>query len=83
MFGVWSGITLYQVPFVMGAAAIVGTQIFRSDQRRTLFIPIAVIIYLIVVKAPLWMLILAALQLVVFMSKIYASVITAHLKSKG
>lgn len=83
MFGVWSGITLYQVPFVMGAAAIVGTKIFRSDQRRTLFIPIAVIVYLIVVKAPLWMLILAALQLVVFMSKIYAPVITAHIKSKG
>lgn len=83
MFGVWSGITLYQVPSVMGAAAIVATLIFRSDQQRTLFIPIVVIIFLVIVKAPLWMFILAAVQLLVFTSKIYAPTINARIKIKG
>lgn len=70
MFGVWSGLTLYVVPLVIGITAIAATLVFRSDILRTLTIPVVLVAYLMLQNAPLWMLGLAAAQLLVFVVKI-------------
>lgn len=70
MFGVWSGLTLYVVPVVSGVTAVAAVMLFRSDILRTLVIPVVLVCYLVVQNAPLWMILLAATQLLVFAVKI-------------
>jgi glycerol-3-phosphate acyltransferase PlsY len=70
MFGVWSGLTLYVVPVALGVTAIAAVVLFRSDILRTLVIPVVLVCYLVVQNAPLWMILLATAQLLVFAVKI-------------
>ncbi len=69
MFGVWAGLTLYEAPLVMGAAAVVTLFLLRNDERRTLAIPLTLIIFLIVQGAAGWMIALAAAQLLILLVK--------------
>jgi glycerol-3-phosphate acyltransferase PlsY len=73
MFGVWAGLTLYEAPLVMGAAAVLTLVVLRRDERRSLVIPLALMVYLMVRGAPGWMLALAAAQLLVFVVKMNGS----------
>ena len=73
MFGVWSGLTLYVVPVVIGVTAVAAVLLFRSDVLRTLVIPVVLVVYLVVQSAPPWMIGLAASQLLVFVVKISAA----------
>jgi glycerol-3-phosphate acyltransferase PlsY len=73
MFGVWAGLTLYEAPLVMGAAAVLTLVLLRSDERRTLVIPLVLIVYLAVQGAPVWMMGLAAAQMLVTALKMGAS----------
>jgi acyl phosphate:glycerol-3-phosphate acyltransferase len=72
MFGVWAGLTLYHAPLVMGAAALLSLVVFRNDTYRTLAIPLALIAYLLLSAAPLWMVWLGFAQLLVLLMKIGA-----------
>jgi glycerol-3-phosphate acyltransferase PlsY len=70
MFGVWAGLTLYQVPLVMGLTALAAVVLFRRDEFRSLAIPLVLIGYLVFVRAPVWMVMLAGAQLVILAIKI-------------
>jgi len=70
LFGVWTGLTLYEVPLVMGGAAIAATLALKNDVYRAIAIPIALIAYLLIGTKPLWMLALAVAQLLILLSKI-------------
>ena len=72
LFGVWTGLTLYEMPLVMGGAAIVSMRLFKDDIQRALTIPIVLIIALLIGDKPVWMVALAFAQLVVLTSKIIA-----------
>jgi acyl phosphate:glycerol-3-phosphate acyltransferase len=65
LFGVWSGLTLYEVPLVMGGTAIAALFVFKNDAHRSLTIPAAVIVYLLVRSEPGWMIALAVTQLLI------------------
>lgn len=70
MFGVWAGLTLYQIPLVMGLTAIGATLLTKRDALRTLAIPIALLVYLPLAHSPAWMIILTAVQLGVLLLKL-------------
>jgi len=70
LFGVWAGLTLYELPLVMGGAAIAATVAVKNDIYRALVIPVVVIVALVVRGAPGWMLALGAAQLVILAVKI-------------
>jgi glycerol-3-phosphate acyltransferase PlsY len=69
-FGVWSALTLYEIPLVMGAAAIGGTLLFKRGEARALAIPLALIPYLWLRGAAGWMILLSIAQLLILGSKI-------------
>jgi acyl phosphate:glycerol-3-phosphate acyltransferase len=71
-FGAWAGLTLYEVPLVMGAAAIAGTRLFKKGEARALVVPVALLVYLLARGAPGWMLALAAVQLLILIAKLAA-----------
>ena len=70
LFGVWAGLTLYEVPIVLGFVAIVSTFIIKNDELKTLLIPIVAGIYLVVMGKPSWMILLAFTQLLIILAKI-------------
>lgn len=72
LFGVWAGLTLYEMPLVMGGAAILALVALKDDVQRSLAIPLALIIGLVVGGKPSWMIALAVAELVVLGSKIAA-----------
>ncbi len=72
LFGVWSGVTLYALPMVMGGAAIAVTLLVKNGQLRALAVPLTVIAYVLLTGAPLWMLALGAAQLAILISKLIA-----------
>ena len=72
LFGVWSGVTLYVLPMVMGGAAIAVTLLVKNGQLRALAVPLTVIAYVLLTGAPLWMLALGAAQLAILISKLIA-----------
>lgn len=80
-FGVWSGLTLYEIPLVMGGAAIAASLTIKNDILRTFAVPVALFAYLILGGSPFWMLILALLQLLILIAKI--SVFLYSPKSKS
>jgi acyl phosphate:glycerol-3-phosphate acyltransferase len=80
MFGVWAGLTLYHIPLVMGATAIATVFILRNDERRTLLIPVVLIVYLIVRGWEGWMIVLAVAQLLVFVVKMVAPYLGLSMK---
>ncbi|MBZ0319541.1 MAG: glycerol-3-phosphate acyltransferase [Anaerolineae bacterium] len=69
-FGVWSGLTLYEIPLVMGGAAIAASLTIKNDILRTFVVPAALFAYLILRGKPFWMLILALMQLLILLAKI-------------
>lgn len=72
LFGVWSGLTLYRAPLVMGAAAVASLFLFKRDARRTLAIPLVLLLYLLVRGAAGWMVALAVAQLLILLVKLGA-----------
>ena len=72
LFGVWTGLTFYEMPLVMGGAALVAMILLKDDAQRALAIPIVLIIALLIGGKPVWMIALAFAQLVVLASKIIA-----------
>jgi len=81
MFGVWAGLTLYQIPIVMGLTAIACVFLVKRDEFRTLAIPVVLIVYLMLTDAPDWMILLAGVQLVVLAIKIGDFLIRQHAQS--
>lgn len=78
MFGVWAGLTLYQIPVVMGITATGATFLFKNDEYRALAIPLVLIAYLLLTHAPGWMVLLAGAQLVVLIAKIGTFAVQRH-----
>ena len=70
LFGVWSGLTLYEMPLVMGGAAIAASLALKNDLSRALVVPTALIAYLMLRGEPVWMLALGAAQLLILLAKI-------------
>jgi acyl-phosphate glycerol 3-phosphate acyltransferase len=70
LFGVWTALTLYAAPLVMGLTACASLVVTRRDILRTLAIPVVLIAYLLLVRSPGWMLALAAAELGVMTAKI-------------
>jgi glycerol-3-phosphate acyltransferase PlsY len=73
MFGVWAGLTLYEVPLVMGVTAILATLLLKKDEYRMVAIPLALVPYLAIRGAGLWMICLALAQLLILLVKIYGA----------
>lgn len=78
MFGVWTGLTLYEVPMFMGLIAIVSTRLVKQDFLRSAALPVAVIIFLLSRGDPLWMVGVAVAQLLVISAKIGYHRLTKH-----
>lgn len=72
LFGVWAGLTLYAAPLVMGVAAIGGVLSLKNDEARTMLIPLALIAFLLLTSAPIWMVWLALAQSLALAAKIGA-----------
>ena len=70
LFGVWTALTLYQVPIVLGLTAIIGSLLVKNAEIRSLLLPVVLLGYLALTHAPGWMLALAVAQLLVLCSKI-------------
>ena len=70
MFGAWSGLTLYEVPLVMGGAAIVSTFALKNDAQRALAVRAAALEYVLVRGRPAWMVALAVAQIAVLAVKL-------------
>jgi glycerol-3-phosphate acyltransferase PlsY len=70
MFGVWAGLTLYEVPLVMGITAIIATRFIKNDELKTLLIPVVAGIYLLLQSKPVWMLWLVLAQFLLMLAKI-------------
>lgn len=70
MFGVWAALTLYSAPTVMGLTAIATIFLLKSDEYRSIAIPLVLIAFLLVTSAPGWMTALACAQLAVLATKI-------------
>lgn len=70
LFGVWSGITLYEIPIIMGAGAFLVTKGLKNDEITTLTLPVVVSSYLLITGRPVWMIGLALAQLLILVAKI-------------
>ena len=70
LFGVWAGLTLYEVPILLGLVAITSTFIIKNDELKTLLIPIVAGFYLALTGKPSWMILLAIVQLLIILAKI-------------
>jgi glycerol-3-phosphate acyltransferase PlsY len=70
LFGVWCALTLYEVPLVLGATAVLLTLIWNKDDFTSFFILLIGIVYLLARNADTWMVLLAAAQLLVVILKI-------------
>jgi glycerol-3-phosphate acyltransferase PlsY len=75
LFGVWTGLTLYQAPVVMGIAALAAVRFIKRDEYSALAIPLVLMAYLLVTRAPVWMVVLASVQLLILLIKIAAYVL--------
>ena len=82
MFGVWAGLTLYQIPIVTGLTAIACVFLVKRDEYRSLAIPLVLMAYLVLTDAPSWMILLAGAQLAVLAIKIGDFLIRQHAQSK-
>jgi glycerol-3-phosphate acyltransferase PlsY len=70
LFGVWCALTLYEIPLVMGAAAVLLTLFLKKDDLTSVMILLVVIGYLLARQSDGWMLLLAAEQMLVVAAKI-------------
>lgn len=78
MFGVWAGLTLYQIPIVMGIIAIIAVLLLKNDEYRSLAISLILIPYLMLTHAANWMIWLAVAQLLVLIAKLAVFYIQPH-----
>ncbi len=69
LFGVWSGLTLYEAPLVMGTAALLSLFTLKNDAYRALMLPLVLIPYLLIRGLPGWMILLAAAQMLILLLK--------------
>jgi acyl phosphate:glycerol-3-phosphate acyltransferase len=69
-FGVWSGLTLHELPIVMGITAIIFTVALKRDEYASIAILVAAALYLLLRQFETWMLMLAMAQLLVLIAKI-------------
>ena len=83
MFGVWAGLTLYQIPLVMGLTATLGVVLLKNDEVRALAIPAALILYLLLTHAPRWMVLLAVVQLLILGIKIATYLVQRHEQTRN
>jgi acyl-phosphate glycerol 3-phosphate acyltransferase len=83
MFGVWTGLTLFAAPLVMGVTACVTLLVTRRDTLRALAVPAALVIYLMLARAPGWMVALAAAEAAVLVAKIAMFQLRPPLRSAG
>ena len=70
MFGVWSGLTLYEAPVVLGITAILVTVVIKNDELKTILLPIILSGFLLLTGKPYWMIGLAIAQLLIILLKI-------------
>jgi glycerol-3-phosphate acyltransferase PlsY len=70
LFGVWTALTLYAVPCVMGGMAVLSLFLLKNDALRTLLLPLSALIFLLIVQAQVWMLALTVAQLSIISIKI-------------
>jgi acyl phosphate:glycerol-3-phosphate acyltransferase len=70
LFGVWAGLTLYEVPMILGLGAIIATFLIKNDELKTLLLPLIGCGFLLVLDKPLWMVGLAIAQFAILLSKI-------------
>lgn len=70
MFGVWAGITLYEVPLLMGLTAFLGIRLVNNREISSLLIPLVAAVYLGLRGQPGWMIALALAQFLLMVSKI-------------
>lgn len=70
LFGVWAGLTLYEVPLVIGIFAIISTVAIKNDELTTFLIPIVACVYLLIMGKPSWMIGLAIAQLLTLIMKV-------------
>lgn len=70
MFGVWTGLTLYEVPIVLGITAIISTRFIKNDEVKTLLIPIIACAYLLLMSKPNWIILLVLAQLLIIIGKL-------------
>lgn len=69
-FGVWSGLTLYRIPMVMGMGAILASFMLKNDEARSLAVPTTALMYLLMIGAEWWMIATVIGQLIILLSKI-------------
>jgi glycerol-3-phosphate acyltransferase PlsY len=72
LFGVWTALTLYLIPSVMGGMAILSLYLLKDDNLRTLLLPFSALICLLLMSAPIWMCFLAGGQFIIVLSKMIA-----------
>lgn len=70
MFGVWAGVTLYEVPLLMGLTAFVGIRLIKNREVSSLLIPLVAAGYLMLTGKPGWMIVLVLAQWLLILSKI-------------
>jgi len=70
LFGVWAGLTFYEVPIILGLATILLTFLVKNDELKTLLIPVIACVFLILMGKPSWMIVLAVTQLLILLAKI-------------
>lgn len=70
IFGVWTGLTLHELPLVMGITAIVASGLIKNHELRTVIIPIVAAVYFVVTGKPTWMILLVICQLLILLAKI-------------
>lgn len=69
-FGVWAGLTLYELPMLMGGAAILGVLVLKNDVQRAFVIPVSLTLFLLLRGDPLWLVALAVAQGVILALKV-------------
>lgn len=69
-FGVWCGLTLYELPIVMGITAIIFITIIKRDEYASIAILVVAAFYLLFRQFDAWMFVLAVAQLLVLIAKI-------------
>lgn len=83
LFGVWSGLTRYEVPLVMGGAAIAAVLLLKRDVPRTLAVPLGLIAYLLLRSAPGWMVVLGVAQLAILLLKLLPFILSGSTVEPG
>lgn len=82
MFGVWTALTLYLAPAIMGLTAIAALFVLKNDEGRSIAIPLLLIVFLLLTGAPGWMIALACAQLAVLGAKIAVFLSRQHAQKR-